>query len=559
MKRILCTWSITAIFTMVAMADNVSFSSSNLPIVIINTQDAINADEKVPGTMKIINNGTGQENRVTDTANDFNGHIGIKWRGESSLNFNQKKYTIETRDDDGNDLAVSLLGMPEEADWVLLAPYNDVSMVRDVFAFHLWNEMGHWGPRTQMCEVVVNNEYMGVYALCESIKRDKNRVDINKLKPEDIEGRDVTGGYIVRIDAYDADDVTFQSKVKGIQKQWGWGGMQTTEAPITWTIYYPKKKDLQPEQKAYIQQYVDETELAIQAENFADPQKGYAQYIDVASFIDYFIHTELSLNADGFKRSAYYYKEKDKKDGTRGKLFAGPVWDFNLAYGNCNFCNANNVRAWVYEGCETNPTPKMWKRLLEDKAFRKAVKKRYTELRQTILSEESIFQFLDSYALLLDQAKDRHLTKYKEILKPSSNNPWGGGFGWGWGGGSTTFFAAYQVSSYDEEITTVKNWFHQRLEFLDQNMTGEDVTGINILKPDYYDVNLLVDGHTAIINSPNPIKRIDVINAVGYHLASQKVGGSQKAFVNLKGLGHGLFVIICYTTTGSMVSRSVFL
>ena len=201
MKRILCTWSITAIFTMVAMANNVSFSSSNLPIVIINTQVAINADEKVPGTMKIINNGTGQENRVTDTANDFNGHIGIKWRGESSLNFNQKKYTIETRDDDGNDLAVSLLGMPEEADWVLLAPYNDVSMVRDVFAFHLWNEMGHWGPRTQMCEVVVNNEYMGVYALCESIKRDKNRVDINKLKPEDIEGRDVTGGYIVRIDA----------------------------------------------------------------------------------------------------------------------------------------------------------------------------------------------------------------------------------------------------------------------------------------------------------------------------------------------------------------------
>jgi lysophospholipase L1-like esterase len=195
--------------------------SSNLPIFYINTEEAINADSKVKGTMKVIDNGEGNRNYSTDTNFNYNGYIGIKWRGNSSLSFAQKKYTIETWDEAGEDLKVSILGMPEESDWVLLAPYNDISLVRDVFAFDMWNEMGHWGPRTRMCEVFVNGEYMGVYAFCEKIKRDKNRVNISKLKKTDIEGRDLTGGYIVRVDAFDEEDETFQSSVPGIQtSQW---------------------------------------------------------------------------------------------------------------------------------------------------------------------------------------------------------------------------------------------------------------------------------------------------------------------------------------------------
>lgn len=539
--------------TQQSMAQNVAFESSNLPIVIIHTDQAINADEKVPGTMKIINNGVGEINHIDDVPNDYDGNIGIKWRGNSSLSFNQKKYTIETWDAEGNDLDVSVLGMPAEADWVLLAPYNDVSCVRDVFAFNLWNEMGHWGPRTRMCEVMVNGDYKGVYAFCERIKRDKNRIDISKLKPEDTEGRDVTGGYILRIDAYDeAEDETFQSVVNGIQVQqvWNWGGMTTTtiEAPVTWTIYYPKKEDIQPEQHAYIQDYVNQTELSIQAENFADPVEGYARFIDVPSFVDYFIHTELSLNADGFKRSAYYYKDKDKKDGTVGKLFAGPVWDFNLAYGNCSFCNANKVTSWVYEGCETNPTPTMWRRLLEDPAFSNAVKTRYTLLRQTILSEEAIDAFLDSYAALLDEAKDRQLARYKEILK--SDNPWDFG--------PTSFFAAYRVSSYEEEISIVKDWFRQRLAFLDANLPGEYVEETDAILPLHYnDLSVQHEGSTVLVRSDKPLVRIDVVNALGAILATQHVGGGQECVVDLSHTGHGLRIIVCYAADGDMVSRAV--
>ena len=100
-----------------------------------------------------------------------------------------------------------------------------------------------------------------------------------------------------------------------------------------------------PEQKAYIQQFVDSMELSFQGLDSSNPSASYEKWIDVPSFVDYFIHTELSLNADGFKRSAYFFKDKDLADGTVSKMQAGPVWDYNLAYGNCNFCNANNVEA----------------------------------------------------------------------------------------------------------------------------------------------------------------------------------------------------------------------
>ena len=369
-------------------------AAAELPVVRITTTTTLSSKKKVPARMQ---------------AGTYDGAIGIKLRGNSSLSFNQKKYTIELRDENGKEKDFSLLGMPANSDWVLLAPYNDVSMMRDPMAFQLWRDMGHWGPRTEMVELYVDDDYRGIYILSEAIKRGEQRVNVSKLKKTDIEGRELTGGYILRIDAYDEDDATFASKVPGIGE-----GLITSQ--IVWSCIYPKKKNLQEEQLAYIKAFVDSVELTIQSEHFTDPRWGYARFIDVPSFVDYFIHTELSLNADGYKRSAYFYKEKDKEDGSIGKLFAGPVWDYNLAYGNCNFCNANNIEAWCFEGGNTQPTPALWQRLLQDPSFRKAVKKRYKELRKGILSDEAIGKYIDAQAKLLQPYVDRHFKKYPELL-----------------------------------------------------------------------------------------------------------------------------------------------
>ena len=279
---------------------------NDVEMITINVDTPLNAQRKVTAHMK---------------AGNYDGLIGIKLRGNSSLSFNQKKYTIELRDNDGKEVDAPLMGMPAHSDWVLLAPYNDVSAVRDPLAFQLWRDMGHWGPRTRMVELTLNGEYRGIYILSEAIKRGDQRVKLDKLKKSDTQGRNVTGGYLLRIDTFNEDDATFTSKVPGIGD-----GIMTSQ--ITWSCIYPKKKNLQPEQMAYIQSFVDTVEQVIQSDYFADPKRGYARYIDVPSFVDYFIHTELSLNADGYKRSAYFYKEKMHADGTGGKLVAGPVWDY---------------------------------------------------------------------------------------------------------------------------------------------------------------------------------------------------------------------------------------
>ena len=175
-------------------------------------------------------------------------------------------------------------------------------------------------------------------------------------------------------------------------------------------------------------------------------------------------------------------------DGTGGKLHAGTVWDYNLAYGNCNFANANNIEAWVYNGSETNPTPAMFKRLMEDPTFVAKVKARWKELRKGYLSDSNIDRFIDEHASVLKESQARQYSKYPDLLVPNSTNqqnsqrnggfgggfggfggPGGGGFGGFGGGGAAGMFSAYTVASYDEEITILKRWFHERIAFLDKN------------------------------------------------------------------------------------------
>ncbi len=137
-----------------------------------------------------------------DPGNIYTGKVGIEIRGRYSANLPQKPYGFETRDEAGNNLNVPILGMPEENDWILTANYNDKAFLRNFLAFELFRKMGHYAPRTVYCEVVLNDAYQGIYLLGEKIKRDKNRVDIAKLNPDENSGDDLTGGYIFVNDYY---------------------------------------------------------------------------------------------------------------------------------------------------------------------------------------------------------------------------------------------------------------------------------------------------------------------------------------------------------------------
>ena len=228
-------------------AADVDFTSSNLPIVLIDTRGRAIPDEpKVEAWMGIIDNGVGKRNDIDDDLNGYDGAIGIELRGSSSQGFAKRSYSVETRDADGENLNLPLLGMPEENDWILHGPYSDKSLMRNVIAYWIKSLMGRYASRTRFCEVVLNGDYIGVYVMVEKIKRDVNRVDIAKMEATDSAGDAVTGGYILRIDRF----------VQGVDG--GWYSRFGLEEQLPYYRYeYPKDDRITPAQELYIQGYIN--------------------------------------------------------------------------------------------------------------------------------------------------------------------------------------------------------------------------------------------------------------------------------------------------------------
>lgn len=432
-------------FRVVAQDAVVPFTSSNLPIIIIDTNGKpIVDDPKIEADMGIIDNGA-SVNNVTDPPNDFSGKIGIEIRGSSSQMFPKKQYGIELWDDEGEGLSASLLGMPEEEDWVLFAPYNDKSLMRDVLAYNLGRQLGGYAPRTKYCEVVLNGVYQGVYVLIEKIKRDKNRLDINKLDPDETSGNNLTGGYIFKID-----------KTTGGSGE-GWSSTFKPTHGVDQTIYfqyeYPDAGDIVAAQSTYIQSYVRQFEEALHGASFDDELNGYAKYIDVNSFVDYMLMQELTRNVDGYRLSTFMYKKRDS-DG--GKLHMGPIWDFNLGFGNADYCQGGEPDGWALDFnsvCNTDYwlVPFWWKKLFTDETFGAKVAARWTSLRAGAFSKERIYAKIDSITTVIDEAQVRNFKAWKSL-------------------GVYVWPNRYVGGTFDEEVNYLKQWIDQRLSWMDANM-----------------------------------------------------------------------------------------
>lgn len=411
----------------------ITFEESNLPLIDIHTLGQEIPDEpKINVHMGIIDN-PGGINRISDPYNDYDGVIGIELRGSSSQSFEKKNYGIETRLADGTNNNVSLLGLPPENDWVLHGPYSDKSLMRNALAYHLGNRMGRWNPHTRFCELYINNDYNGVYVLIEKIKRDKNRLDIATLNPDEITGSDLTGGYILCIDR--ADDHYWISPYKGTNYLY----------EIVINYVYPEYEDMPAEQRNYIRYNVTYFEGALFGNDFQDPEKGYRAYADLGSFVDYFLISELSRNVDAYRLSTFFYKDKD------GKLTMGPLWDFDLAFGNANYYEASEIQGWMihsvgtYDGFQT---PLWWERLRQDDYFNAEIKIRWDELRKGPFHLDSINAFIDSVSVMLTEAQERNFYRFPVL----------GIYLW------PNYFVG---NTYEEEISFMKEWIYQRIQWMD--------------------------------------------------------------------------------------------
>lgn len=436
-------WSITFGNT---PATYFQFMESDLPIVVINTNgQSIVDDPKIMADMGIIYNGPNVRNHLSDPKNEYNGKIGIEIRGNYSAGLPQKPYDLELQDVNGNSIDAPLLGMPAESDWLLLANYNDKSFARNVLPFHIFDTMGNYSIRCRLVDVVLNGQYDGIYLLSEKIKRDSNRIDISKLEPNETTGQDLTGGYIIKIDYWDNSN-SWQLNYHPI----GYPNLD-----IHMVYYYPKPEEIVPEQKAYIQDFVDQFETALYGSNFDDPSQGYRKYINVSSFIDYFIISEVTRNVDGYKKSRYFYKDKDHADGTFRKLKAGPVWDFDWALKDM-WSGAENGSEFMYPAVDQDVNAPGWYiRLLEDGLFADQLRCRYDDLRRNVLSEAYLFAKVDSVASKVSESQQWHFDRWGNL---------------GVATGTPEIQAPSQT--YAEEVQRLKSWLHRRLEWLDANMPG---------------------------------------------------------------------------------------
>ena len=433
-----------------------SLSVSNLPILRINTKTRVIQDEpKTPVVMDLFDAGSGQLNQVSASPT-ISTVAGVEFRGSTSQadfyflpGYVKKPYGIELWTDSTGVKAkkMSLLQMPEESDWVLNASYNDRSFMRDFIAQNLAARLGLLHSNTKFVELIINEEYRGVYVLMEKIKQGKNRVPISDLYPTENAGDDVTGGYLLKID-----------KTSGSPSS-SWKSNYTSGISATqkceFQIEYPQYGIITQQQFIYIRDYINTWEQKLMTEDMNDPKASFRNYMDIPSFVNYFILNEATRNVDGYRLSTYLYKDKESLGG---KIKMGPAWDFNIAFGNADYLNGWMTNGFVYKAMENDggkndawQVPFWWNKLVQDASFRKALATRWKEVRKTFLNTTSIFATIDSAQVVLKDPLTRNFQKYLLLGKKIWPN-------------------YYVGSTVSDEVSWLKNWIQGRLTWLDAQL-----------------------------------------------------------------------------------------
>ena len=509
------------------------FDSSTLPIVVVNTNNIYvpaYQDLSVPATMGIISNGT--VNHINDPFNNYGGHASFKVRGSSSRSFPTSSYSFTTTDASGADSDATLLGMPADHSWILYAPWDDKALIRDVITYKMSNDMGDYAPRTRLVELYMNNDYRGVYVLEEHISRGSQRVSVHKLNTSDTAGAAVTGGYIFEVDR-------------------GGGGWTSSILPcdsatssITFDYVYPKQSNIVPQQQAYIAAYTDSFETALKNLSVYDTLNGYRKFIDVPSFIDQCIMQETGHNVDGYRLSSYVHKDRN------GKLMGGPIWDFNLAYGNADYYDGSDTHTWEWDfPCpfyDGYLNPFWWKQFLTDTNYMHELKCRYTTLRTpgNALDTVHFDHTIDSLTDLLQVPQQRHYTRW----------PIMGVYTW------PNYFVG---STYAEEVNYLKTWIQTRIAWMDSNLID---TACIVTTPPTGVANIeagisiypIPASDKLNIAGTTPFTQVTIYNVMGQTVYSNNTTSLRLAIpLTDLGLKPGIYNIVVHLQAGGNIRRKV--
>lgn len=343
--------------------------------------------------------------------------IQIRGRGNSTWNLNKKPYRIKF-------LKKQRLLGKEKANaksWTLLANAADKTLLRNAVT----SAMGEFtsldfNPSYKFVDLMMNGQYMGNYQISDQIDIRKKRVDITEQEVPLPENANITGGYLLEVDGFQ-DGNCFTTGIYSV--------------PIR--IHSPDEDDIVASQNEYIRNFIFQFERSLKDNNFADYKMGYRAMVDTMSLIDWYICTEVSANIDGFY-STYFYKDQDDD-----KIYWGPLWDYDIAYGNDLRKPGTETQLMVDYGYGAT---RFWiNRMWEDTWFQKKVYSRYSELLDMGLVEH-MYATIDSLTELTEESRIENFKK--------------------WGINVRTYNEQVLYNSYEEYVRDLKNFIDVHTKFL---------------------------------------------------------------------------------------------
>ena len=404
--------------------DSQFYQITNLPTVVINTkgaQEVTSKEEELSSVVYIVSE-EGKKLLATEKT-------GVRGRGNASWNFPKKPYRLKF------DEKQQLLDAPAKAKkWTLINNYGDKTLMRNILAFELSRRFGlAYTPYCHPVDVVLNGEYRGCYQLCDQIEVNKNRVNITEMEPEDVTLPELSGGYLIEVDAYASTEASHFYSTLG--------------TPVT--IKSPDDEDIVNAQTRYITDYFNRMENAVFASNFADPETGYRRYLDLDSFLKHFMVGEMSGNTDTYW-SVYMTKDRESD-----KFFTGPVWDFDIAFDNDQRtypieAHTDYIFASKNSSVASEAMRQMVNRIVkEDDGARQRLLELWSEARNTKgIDETSLLEYVDKTVELLNESQKLNFLRWNILSERVHENPQASG-------------------SYEGEVAIVKNFIRKRLPQLD--------------------------------------------------------------------------------------------
>ena len=367
--------------------------------------------------------------------------ITTRLRGNASIQFPKKPYRIKFNDGKSHHmLKDSPLESPAKAKkWTLINNYGDKTLMRNILAFEISKRVGMpYTPYCQPVDVIMNGQYKGCYQLCDQITADPNRVPITEMEPTDNEYPNITGGYLVEVDAYASGEKSWFSTRRGM--------------PVT--IKSPGEDDITPEQKQYITDYFNLLEDAVFSANFRDSTEGYRKYLDLSSFIKHFIVGEFTGNTDT------YWSTYMSKNRNSDYFVVAPSWDFDLAFNNdariYPVCNRNS---WVYtRGGSSAPNMNNFvTRILSDPYADSMLKEMWEEKTASgDFDPESLVHFVDSMAQVLDASQRLNFIRWPILDTRVHEN-------------------AFALGSYEAEVGVLREYIPERVAWITDYLDYQDV------------------------------------------------------------------------------------